>query len=118
MRGFGGAFVILWAVIFFGILGVFVLTIASNMAMYVGADTVREHAEVEARDWTAAMYPEADSITTSCQALDTDGNGYVTCTVLAGGEHLNLECYAWLWMNPGGSDCREIMPVRVYTSPR
>lgn len=116
--GFGGVFIVIWAVMFFGILGLFCLAVVSNVAMYIGADTVRVHAEDEARIWVSNMYPTVADPRISCQALDTDNNGYVTCTANLDGEHVNIECYAWLFVNPGGSDCREIMPVRVYTAPR
>lgn len=78
------------------------------------ADTQRENADAAARTWVAEMYPEvpADGVHIICQGTDNDGNGYVTCSARVGEEHLSLECYAYVVLNPGDNTCREVSLMR------
>lgn len=63
----------------------------------------RSAAEAEAREWASSMYPRRDHAV-SCVGADTDGDGYVSCTVVVdGGDPKPLECAGrWTW----NSGCR------------
>lgn len=96
---------------------VFGVLFVSCLGNVVWADDQRQHAEDEARIWISEMYPEESAPHIVCQAQDTDRNGYVTCNArLSDDTHLNLECYAWILWNPGQNTCREVIPIRGYTS--
>lgn len=96
---------------------VFGTIFVSCLGNVVWADDQRQHAEAEALSWISDMYPEETAPHVVCQGQDTDRNGYVTCSArLSDDTHLNLECYAWIMWNPGHNTCREIIPVRGYSS--
>lgn len=46
----------------------------------VGADTVQRRANEDARAFLRDLRPDLTDVRVSCQSLDSDGDGYVTCT--------------------------------------
>lgn len=61
------------------------------------ADTVRDRAETDARAYAVQMHPGMTRVL--CQGVDSDGDGYVTCTLGDGREAVGIECRASLWMD-------------------
>lgn len=45
------------------------------------ASTIREHAENDARAYGVRMHPTWPRVVVDCQGVDSDGDGYVRCTV-------------------------------------
>ncbi len=76
------------------LLAVFLLTIGRNIGQFfVG----RNFAESQLNDYVANVIKE-DINGSQCQAWDTDGNGYVSCTytlVSQPGKPFAIECAAW-----------------------
>jgi hypothetical protein len=107
---------------FIGVLIIIVgiVSVGSMFSSCLFADTQRHNAETEARVWVHEMFPDVpeEQVHISCQAQDTDQNGYVTCSSRVADERLSLECYAYVFMNIGGNTCREMIPVRAYGAGR
>ena len=99
---------------------VFLFIAGSLVTNCMFAGNIRRNAEGLANEWIAELYPEvqATDIHVSCQAADSDHNGYVTCSVRIAEERLNLECVAYTLVNPGNSTCREVVPMRSMGSRR
>lgn len=82
------------------------------------ASTVQSNANELAHQWVAAMYPpeEAAAARVTCQATDSDGNGYVSCTLMITHEHeerlIPIECHAYVAVN-WGDTCRPLVPYGV-----
>ena len=76
------------------LLAVFLLTIGRNIGQFfVG----RNFAESQLKDYVANVI-KGDINGSQCQAWDTDGNGYVSCTytlVSQPGKPYAIECAAW-----------------------
>jgi hypothetical protein len=76
------------------LLAVFLLTIGRNIGQFfVG----RNFAESQLKDYVANVIKEPMN-GSQCQAWDTDGNGYVSCTytlVSQPGKPYAIECAAW-----------------------
>lgn len=54
---------------------------------------VRTLAEADARTWIHDMHSEWGEAHVDCQGIDTDGNGYVSCSVAVAGRDVDpLEC--------------------------
>lgn len=57
------------------------------------ADTVRDHATSDARAYARALHPAWARPVAVCQGVDSDSDGYVTCTVGDGaGATEAIEC--------------------------
>jgi len=97
------------------ILAMILAVVGFGLRSCLFAPEVRANASEEAHTWVHEMYPEvpADQVHIVCQGTDTDGNGYVTCSARVGEEHLSLECYAYVAVNPGENTCREISLLRA-----
>lgn len=83
------------------------------VAMFGDGPKNQHYAETEAREYARALYP-GRTVNVSCQASDTDRNGYVSCTmVLPPGTHpVPIECANWY--SPRNSGCR---PMRLTVTP-
>ncbi len=82
------------------------------------ASTVHQHANELAEEWVGEVFPpaEARSARVTCQATDSDGNGYVSCTlnIERNGEEqlIPIECHAYLVANFGDT-CRPLVPLTL-----
>lgn len=47
----------------------------------VTADTIRENANTDARAHARRFHPRWSHYVADCQGVDSDGDGYVTCTI-------------------------------------
>lgn len=86
----------------------------------ISEDAVKSNAEFDARKYADEFYPSWQSRRVSCQGVDFDNNGYVSCTV--GGEQTNnagvvlsrtasIECAA-AWIFDYGRGCRAARMVQ------
>lgn len=82
------------------------------------ADVTHEHANELAHQWVHEVFPadEARTAHVSCQATDSDGNGYVSCTlnIERNGEEqlIPIECHAYVAVN-WGDTCRPLVPLTM-----
>lgn len=60
-------------IVFFMVIAIFVLIFSRNM--------VSERALVKAVEFGETVYPDFENKGGSCQGVDTDGDGYVTCSL-------------------------------------
>lgn len=66
----------------------------------------KEEAEASAREWAGVMYPRKQT-NVLCVKRDSDGDGYVSCTVSVASESgatpqmVAIECAAGMTMNEG-----------------
>lgn len=61
----------------------------------------RAHVENEARNWASSMYPNETS-QVICQNIDSDNNGYISCTIRIGAQNpMGIECAAPMSINSG-----------------
>lgn len=72
---------------------------------FLTAELRRSNAEDLALEWAEAMYPK-QTAGAICQGLDTDNDGYVSCTVKVGETRIPLDCYSYLSF-AFGNTCRE-----------
>lgn len=68
----------------------------------------QSNAEGLALEWAAKIYP-GEKATSICQGTDSDGDGYVSCTVKVGQDRVPLDCHSYLYLALGNT-CREQMP--------
>lgn len=69
------------------VVGFFVVAVSANVLSFLdGGDKARS----EAASWTKEM--GIKDATVSCVNLDSDGDGYVSCTVNNNGQLIPLEC--------------------------
>lgn len=88
-----GTIIIIIILIFFVIIG------GTCATRFVSS---QEKATAAAMRYREAFHPEWTQVTIMCQAYDTDGNGYVTCTIGAQGQRPeSIECPARLSFNSG-----------------
>jgi hypothetical protein len=104
-------------------IGLFVAAAIVMLALAIGsyawqaetASTVQHNADDLAHRWVNAMYPaeEARTARVTCQATDSDDNGYVSCTLMITHEHeeqlIPIECHAYVALN-WGDTCRPLVP--------
>jgi len=82
------------------------------------AETVHTHADELAAQWVQQVFPPAEAQTARvvCQATDSDGNGYVSCTlnIQRNGEEqlIPIECHAYVMANFGDT-CRPLVPLTM-----
>ena len=82
------------------------------------ASTRHAHANELAEQWIDEVFPaeEARTAHASCQATDSDGNGYVSCTLnmTRNGEEqlIPIECHAYVMVNFGDT-CRPLVPLTM-----
>jgi len=82
------------------------------------ASTMHENADELATQWVQDIFPpeEARSARTSCQATDSDNNGYISCTlnITRNGEEqlIPIECHAYVLLNYGDT-CRPLVPLTM-----
>lgn len=77
--------------------GAFVVVVAggATCGQALTADTVRDSATSDARAYARALHPAWSRPVVLCQGTDSDGDGYVTCTVGDGaGATEAIECRA------------------------
>lgn len=79
------------------------------------------NAEKLAESYANRLYPDLKGRFATCQATDTDRNGYVSCTlriVRGDGEEelIPLECNSYLFLNFGDT-CRPVSALRGPGSP-
>jgi hypothetical protein len=104
-------------VIVFAILAV-VLVGGSFLWNMVTADVTHEHANELANQWVREVFApeEARTARVACQATDSDGNGYVSCTlnITRNGEEqlIPIECHSYVVANFGDS-CRPLVPLTL-----
>lgn len=102
-----------------GLLVVAVLLFVAVMAWNAGtASTTHEHAGELAARWVHESFTpeEARTARVSCQATDSDHNGYVSCTlnITRNGEEqlIPIECNAYVVLNYGDT-CRPLVPLTM-----
>jgi Na+-translocating ferredoxin:NAD+ oxidoreductase RnfG subunit len=82
------------------------------------ASTTHQHANELAEQWIHEVFPpeEARTAHVSCQATDSDDNGYVSCTLnmTRNGEEqlIPIECHAYVMVNFGDT-CRPLVPLTM-----
>lgn len=64
----------------------------------------QEQAETQAAQTVAKLFPEAKTKTVSCQGVDTNHDGYVSCTAVVDGNVIPLDCPTLLQI--GNSGCK------------
>ena len=72
-------------------------TCAKCTSGYTGLD--QSSAEENALQWASDMGMK--DVKVSCVKMDSDGDGYVSCTVMANDKMHNIECTGWLTINDG-----------------
>lgn len=88
------------------------LALLGNGYRSASAGRVRERASSDARAYAADLYPGWTVV--RCQPTDSDGDGYVTCSVGDGAGHVEgVECRASLWLDYARG-CR---PMRAMPRP-
>lgn len=89
--------------------GAFLLTAGRNLGqVFFG----RSFAESELRDYVSSVLREEIN-GARCQAVDSDGNGYVSCDYTLNsspGETRSIECAAWGWDGLLNRGCRSRFP--------
>jgi hypothetical protein len=86
-RSFDNVFPVVFGLGVVAVVGFFVAVIAANTLSFLdGGEMARE----EAANWTKDM--GLKGATVSCVNLDSDGDGYVSCTVNNNGQIIPLEC--------------------------
>jgi hypothetical protein len=100
-------------------LGLFILIAGGAFAWDLAtATTVHHNADDLAHQWIQEVFPpeEARTARVSCQSTDSDGNGYVSCTLnitREGEEQLvPIECHAYVMINLGDT-CRPLVPFGI-----
>lgn len=94
----------------------FILFIAfgvlAGTCSYIGSNNNAGYVENEANTTLATLYPGAQ-FNVMCQHVDTDANGYVTCTAVRHGSDatpLSLQCAVRLSFNSGCQLTRMVVP--------
>lgn len=98
------------------IVGIFALGIVGKFASCACSGDRRANANTEARQYVRTMHPGWTRPVISCQGMDTDGNGYVTCTVGDGTDRTEaIECAAFVTVsfNEGCRPMRYGMPANT-----
>jgi len=103
------------AAAFFGTLTVAILGIALGWPWIV-AGWRQQNAEELAVDYGQKLYPDQKGHYATCQSRDTDGNGYISCTLRVvrqddTEELIPLECTSYLLVSFGDT-CRQVSTVR------
>lgn len=86
---------------FCGLFGLFLLGTVGNCAAGV-VGLHKEAAEATGMQFSKDLGLDTESV--SCVKLDTDGDGYLSCTFKTKSEVLQYECTGWMTLNEG---CRE-----------
>lgn len=91
------------------VLGAIAIGLFAFCAGRFNSDGNRTTANQEAQDFARQLYP-GETARASCQGVDTDGNGYVSCTVVIGNHPpMFIECGSQYSI--GNNGCRAIRPV-------
>jgi hypothetical protein len=78
-----------------------VVVLFAVIGIFVRGCNNEEGAKKEAEKWSSQMYP-GEKVNIVCQDVDTDGNGYVSCTIKPGDKNpIALECSVNLSWNDG-----------------
>jgi hypothetical protein len=98
---------------------IFIIGVIGILAWpFMTADTRHTNAQELARQWVSEMFTPAEAATArvSCQAIDSDHNGYVSCTlnIVREGhtELVPIECNSYVVMNVGDT-CRPLVPFTL-----
>lgn len=99
-----------------GIAGTVLVSAVGGNVLY--AEKRRAHAEAAARAYGAVLDPSvpADAWVASCMGVDSDNDGYLSCTLAARGRQPTpVECRAWIWIgnNDGCRMGRQMRPVLI-----
>lgn len=85
---------------------------------YATAATTHRHAVELGNLWVSEIFTPEEAATArlSCQASDSDSNGYVSCTlnITRNGESqlVPIECNSYVFMNVGDT-CRPLVPLTL-----
>lgn len=99
---------------FLALFGIGFLTIVLGTYLMTAGKTIgqsifgRSFAETQLKEYVAAVLKQEIN-GARCQAVDTDGNGYVSCdyTTVARPNHpISIECSAWGWDGFFNRGCR------------
>lgn len=93
----------------------FCVALVATFALWgpLTAKTSRQRATEDATHFAHALHPSWQHPAVLCQAVDSDGNGYLSCTIGDGQVVEPIECAPSVWFDYGRG-CR---PVRFLTAP-
>ena len=72
----------------------------------------QEQAEVQAAQTVAKLFPAAKATNVSCQGVDTNRDGYVSCTAVVDGTVIPLDCPTLLQIGNAGCKYARMGVVR------
>lgn len=104
--------VVNWSLVGFSILAIASVVLGFLVPLIGSGESNKRHAEEEARTFAADLYP-GQNHRVSCMSTDTDGNGYVSCTLIVREQPIPIEC-ANRYSITRNTGCR---PMRITVMP-